>query len=73
MVKNVKRNHPKKQEMVNEISQLRLAPGRNKHGAQNFCFFISFNANKKPTANNIVISPAKYGISSVIFFIVNEF
>jgi hypothetical protein len=33
-------------------------------------FFISLNANKKPAANNKVISPAKYGINSIIFFVV---
>ena len=41
--------------------------------SQRFCFFISFNANRNPTANNNVITPAKYGIISVIFSGVYEF
>lgn len=38
-----------------------------------FCFRISLNANKKPAENNSVTSPAKYGIISVIFSIINKF
>jgi len=33
-------------------------------------FFISLNASKKPPANIRVINPAKYGIISIILFVV---
>lgn len=50
---------------------IRLVPFRGL--VQNFCFFTPFNASKKPAANNSVMSPAKYGIISVIFAVVDKF
>jgi hypothetical protein len=37
------------------------------------CFRISFNAKKQPIPNNSVISPAKYGIISVMVTFIYKF